>query len=73
MLLCMIEFLLFHESTGGIKDISLMPRYEGYRNESKVSWYIPSVPAITLNFSFISFRDTQNDEETWGNGSGKLR
>ena len=56
-----------------MKDISLMPRYEGCRNERKISWYISLVQGIMLNFSFISFRDTPNDEETCGNESGKLR
>jgi len=55
-----------------MKDISWMPRYEGYRNERKVSWYISLVQGITLNFSFISCWNTQNDEETCGNESGKL-
>jgi len=72
MLLSLVEFVLFHETSGGMKDTLLNPRYEGYRNERKVSRYISFVQGITLNFSFISFRNTQNDEETCGNKSGKL-
>jgi len=72
MLLCMVEFLLFHESSGGMNDISLMPKYEGYRNERKLSGSMSFVQGIRLNLSIISFQDTQNDEETCGNESGKL-
>ena len=50
MLLGMLEFLLFHESTEVMKDVSLMHRYEngkheGYRNEG------------SLCGTFLLFRD----------------
>ena len=38
MLLGMLEFLLFHESTEGMKDVSFMYGYEGYGNERKFLW-----------------------------------
>ena len=75
MLLGVLEFLLFHESTEVKKDVSLMDGYEngkhgGYGNEG-------SLCDAFLLFRdnpecFFPLRDKQSDEETCVDGSGSM-
>jgi len=69
MLLGMLEFLLFHESTEVKKEISLMNGYEngkhgGYGNEGSLCDAFLFRDNAERLFSFVSLRDRQSDEET---------
>ena len=70
MLLGMLEFLLFYESTEDMKDVSLMHGYEngkheGYGNEGSLCGvFLLFRDNAECFFLFISLRDRQSDEET---------
>jgi len=78
MLFGMLEFLLFHESTEVMKDVSLMHGYEnekheGYGNEGSLCGVFLLFRDNTEGFfSFVSLRDKQSDEETSVDGSGNV-
>ena len=78
MLLSMLEFLLFHESTEVKKQVSLMNRYEngkhgGYGNEGSLcDAFILFRDNAECSFSFVSLKDRQSDEETCVDGSGNV-
>jgi hypothetical protein len=78
MLLGMLLFLLFHESTEVMRDVSLMHSYEnwkdrGYGNEGSLCgaflWFRNNTECFV---SFVSLRDRQGDEETCVDGSGNV-
>ena len=74
----MLEFLLFHESTEVMKDVSLMHRYEngkheGYGNEGSLCGvFILFRDNAECFFSFVSLWDRQSDKETCVDGSGNV-
>ena len=73
-----VEFLLFHESSEVMKDVSLMHAYENGKHESYGNE--GSLCGVFLLFRdnaeyfvyFVSLRDRQSDEETCVNGSGNV-
>jgi len=78
MLLGMLEFLLFHESTEVENDVSLMNGYEngkygGYGNEGSLcDAFLLFRDSAGCFFSFVSLRDRQSDEEIRVEGSGSV-
>ena len=78
MLLRMLKFLLFHESTEVKKDVSLIDGYEngkhgGYGNEGSLceAFFLFRDNGECF-FSFVSLRNRQSDEETCVNGGGNV-
>ena len=75
MLLSMLEFLLFHESTEVEKQVFLMNRYEngkhgGYGNKGSLcDAFLLFRDNAECLFSFVSLKDRQSDEETCVHGS----
>ena len=78
MLLGMLEFLLFHESSEVMKDVSLMHGYgnrehRSYGNEGSLCGvFILFRDNAECFVSFVSLRDRQSDEETCVDGSGNV-
>jgi len=78
MLIGMLEFLLFHESTDVKKDVSLMDGYEngkpgGYGNEGSLCGaFLLLRDNAECFFPFVSLRDRQSDEEKCVDGSGNV-
>ena len=75
MLLGMLEFLLFHESTEVKNDVSLVDGYEngGYGNEGSLcDTFLSFRDNAECFFPFVSLRERQSDEETCVDGSGNL-
>ena len=75
MLLGTLEFLLFHESSEVIKDVSLMPPYQngkhrGCGNEGSLCGaFLLFRDSAECFVSLVSLRDKQSDEEACVDGS----